>query len=198
MKMMFEILISSVFLLATAHGDLAAELEVAVEEKLTSNQDELSADIQELVELQTQSEVIDKLEEVEVSMIQATLKLLDGITDQETLAIQTDIIEKAYEAAEKKSESQGEGQSETSQAMMDMLKKMLGKQDSSSSQNSKAGSQGAGERGDGELGKAPNTSEQQGSLSGGGRVVPTSSAYSGQLLPDEFSELLEPYNDSSQ
>jgi len=174
-------------------------LKEALEEELTVNQDELAADVQELVELQTQMPVIQKLEEVESSMIKATLKLLENNTSQETLTIQTDIIEKAYEAAKEKSKGQGEGESETNKAMMDMLKKMLGKQDSSPNQKpGKAGEKaGEGDPGQGQEGEASEEIEvipQRGNQ----RTVPAASAYSGQLLPEEFRELLEPYNDGEK
>ena len=176
-------------------------LQEAAAEELTNNQDNLSADVQELVELQTQLPVIEKLEEVEKSMVSATLKLLENNTSQETLTIQTDIIEKAYEAAKEKSKSQGKGQSDTNKAMMDMLNKMLGKQEAKPSRNNSASGEGSGEEPtkpeSGQEEESDNAAQEH-QKHGSKRTVPAASAYSGQLLPEEFREHLESYNTNAE
>ncbi len=176
----------------------SAAITTAMAEELTISQDNLSAGVQELVELQTDIPVIQKLEEVEASMVQATLKLLDQDTGAQTIAIQTDIIEKAYEAAQEKNQSQqGGGASETQKAMMDMLKKMLGKQEQPSSEQSgsagPAAGQGAPDADSAEAGETSTTPDST-FHTGRPRQVPSASPFPGQLLPAEFTDLLDGYN----
>jgi len=166
----------------------------ATAEELTGNQDNLSANVQELVELQTVPEVIQKLEEVETSMIKATLNLLDEDTGATTIAIQTDIIEKAYEAAEARNKAKSEGESDTDKAMMDQLREMLGKgeEPQEARKGEAEGGQGEGQKG----GQGEAASEAEPSIfEPRKRTVPTASGYVGELLPEEFSEFLDSYND---
>lgn len=71
---------------------------------LSIKQDTLSADVQELSEDQTNSKVIELLDEVEVLMHQVTDNLEVTNTDKETLIKETLIIEKIFEAAKEKSQ----------------------------------------------------------------------------------------------
>lgn len=84
--------------------DKAAKLEkhAVGSQKLATDQDELSADVQELIEEQTADKVIVLLEEVEEIMAEVTYKLDDSETGGETLAAETEIIEKIFEAAKQR------------------------------------------------------------------------------------------------
>ncbi len=70
--------------------------------KVAGEQDELSADVQDLVQEQTDPKVIELLNAAEELMGEATELLENKKTDGGTLAIETEIIEKIYEAAKKK------------------------------------------------------------------------------------------------
>ncbi len=71
--------------------------------KLADDQDLLSADVQDLVDSQTNPKVIQLLSEVETLMAEATDELEQQDTSGETIAIETEIIEKIFEAAKEKS-----------------------------------------------------------------------------------------------
>ena len=76
--------------------------------KLGVEQDELAADVQDLDDEQTDPKVKKLLREVEVIMADATDRLEISKTDGTTIAIQTEVIEKIFEAAKKK-QQQGSG-----------------------------------------------------------------------------------------
>ncbi len=71
-------------------------------EKVSIDQDKQAANAQELLAEQTNPQVIALLNEVEILMAQATDRLEDADTDGDTIAMQTEIIEKIYEAAKAK------------------------------------------------------------------------------------------------
>ncbi|MGJ8695306.1 MAG: hypothetical protein ACSHYF_03250 [Verrucomicrobiaceae bacterium] len=71
--------------------------------KLSEDQDSVAADVQELVDEQTNPKVIELLTEVETLMAETIDKLDARDTGGETIATQTEIIEKIYEAAKEKS-----------------------------------------------------------------------------------------------
>lgn len=70
---------------------------------VAKDQDELAADVQDLIQDQTSKKVIELLEEAELLMGEATELLEKKKTDGNTIAIETEIIEKIYEAAKQKS-----------------------------------------------------------------------------------------------
>ena len=70
---------------------------------VAKEQDELSADVQDLIQEQTSKKVIALLSDAESLMGEATELLEDKKTDGNTIAIETEIIEKIYEAAKQKS-----------------------------------------------------------------------------------------------
>ncbi|MGC6426130.1 MAG: hypothetical protein ACON5H_03930 [Akkermansiaceae bacterium] len=72
--------------------------------KLSLEQDDLSADVQELIDEQTNPKVIALLAKVETLMAETVDELDDQNTGGETIAIQTEIIEKIYEAAKEKNQ----------------------------------------------------------------------------------------------
>ena len=69
---------------------------------LAGVQDELSADVQDLIEEQTDEKVIQLLEQVEEIMAEVTDELDQHDTGGATIAAETDIIEKIFEAAKQK------------------------------------------------------------------------------------------------
>ena len=71
-------------------------------EKVSIDQDKQSADTRELIMEQTDPKVISLLKEVEILMGKATDSLEDADTGGDTIAMQTEIIEKIYEAAKQK------------------------------------------------------------------------------------------------
>jgi len=72
--------------------------------KTAIEQDELSADVQDMIQEQTHPKVLGLLNEVETLMGEGTKKLEDKNSGGETIAIQTEIIEKMFEAAKQKSQ----------------------------------------------------------------------------------------------
>jgi hypothetical protein len=163
--------------------------------KLAEDQDELSADVQQLVIEQTMPKVIELLEEVEDIMDETTDRLVETDTGGETIAAQTEIVEKIHAAA-KQRQSQGGG-GKSGGAMMDMMERMMGK---------KPGGKGQGKGKDGQPG------EQAGEGSGGdsdtanqavagnpdgkieSRRIPKAAGGGGTEIPEEFRKALDAYN----
>lgn len=71
-------------------------------EEVSIDQDKQSANTRELIMEQTDPKVISLLKEVEILMGKATDSLEDADTGGDTIAMQTEIIEKIYEAAKEK------------------------------------------------------------------------------------------------
>jgi len=165
-------------------------------EKLSQRQDELAADVQQLALEQTVQKVIDMLKDCEDIMGEATDRLGKHDTGGETIAAQTEVIEKIYEAAKEKQKQQGQGQAGS--AMMDMMERMMGKTPEGDGQgpgkkDGEASDQGgAGKHGDSD--SANNT------VAGGGdgkqeqRRVPKAAGVAGKALPEEFRGALDAYN----
>ena len=172
-------------------------------ETLAEVQDELSADVMELVESQTVPQVIKLLEEVEKIMAEVTDELIEGETGGDTMAAQTEIIEKILAAAKQKQQSSGE-QSEESQesmgAMLDMMERMTGKEPGEQEGAPKEGGEQSGEGekgGEGSTGDSDTSNEQvDGAMGdkGAERIIPKGSAPAGRSLPTEFRKLLDAYN----
>jgi hypothetical protein len=77
--------------------------------KLSLEQDELSADVQDLLDEQTDPEVAKLLGEIELTMAEATDLLEETNTDGATIAVETEVIEKIFDAAKKKKQKSGSG-----------------------------------------------------------------------------------------
>ena len=80
--------------------------------ELADEQDELAADVVEMIEQQTAENVIELLTEVEVIMGETIERLDEEDTGSDTLAAQTEIIEKIFEAAEKRQQQKEQEQKE--------------------------------------------------------------------------------------
>jgi len=165
--------------------------------KLSGEQDELSADVQDLIDEQTDTEVIKLLREIEVIMGDATDLLEQKKTDGATIATETEVIEKIFEAAKKKQQKQGNGKPNP---MLEMMQNMMqGGKDVGEGQQpgKKPGGQpgdqpGQGGKGggaaSGKTGAPDNTAENN------ERRVPKNSGSSGSALPREFQKAMDAYN----
>jgi hypothetical protein len=164
--------------------------------KVADQQDELSADVQQLAIEQTVPKVIELLNEVGKIMDEATDQLAEADTGGTTLAAQTEIIEKIHEAAKEKQKQQGCGQSGS--AMMDMMERMMGKTpDADKNGRGKGGNQPGDKGGEGATGLSDAANESGGGEAGGkseARRVPKASGGAGRVLPEEFSKALDAYN----
>lgn len=198
-------LIASPSLRAGEPEDAAAMLERHAEgsEKLADEQDELSADVQQLVIEQTVQQVIDLLTEVEGIMDETTDYLVETETGGTTIAAQTEIIEKIHQAAKAK-QQQGEG-GEAGGAMMDMMERMMGKKEGEGEGEGK-GKEGKGDKpgdqaGKGQTGDSEAANDADGGASGGKteeRTVPKAAGTAGKSLPREFQDALDAYNRGSE
>ena len=192
--------------------------------QLANEQDELSADVQDLIDEQTDAKVIELLREVENIMADATDQLEKKNTGGTAIAIQTEVIEKIFEAAKKKQEQsqqqqsegeegeegegeqpgEGQGQGQGQGGMMEMLKRMMdGGQDKGEGQQPGEGEgeqpgQGGDQAGQGGGGKGGQTGGNNGKIDntaeGNQRRVPKNSGNSGSTLPREFQKAMDAYN----
>ena len=76
-------------------------------QNLAGEQDELAADVQDLIEEQTDEKLIGLLEEVEEVMAEVIDSLDETDTGGTTIAAETEIIEKIFEAAKQRSQQNG-------------------------------------------------------------------------------------------
>jgi hypothetical protein len=161
--------------------------------KVADEQDELSADVQQLVIEQTIPKVIELLNEVEVIMDEATDRLAKADTGGETIAAQTEIIEKIHAAAKEK-QQQGGGKS--GGAMMKMMENMMGKgqgQKPGQGKDGKSGDQG----GQGQTGLSDTGNETTGGDSNSkseARRVPKAAGSANLDIPEEFRHAFDAYN----
>lgn len=167
-------------------------------ELLAGEQDELSADVQQLVIEQTVQQVIDLLTEVEGIMDETTDYLAETETGGTTIAAQTEIIEKIYEAAKEK-QKKGQGEKyESGSAMLDMMERMMGKKEGEGKGKGKGEGEGEGDQGgNGQTGDSDSANEADGGNIGGKneeRTVPKAAGNTGKTLPSEFQQALDAYN----
>jgi len=163
--------------------------------KLADEQDELSADVQQLVIEQTIPKVIELLGEVEQIMDEATDYLLEAETGGKTIAAQTEIIEKIHAAAKQRQSESGSG--ESGSAMMDMMERMMGKQPGEGKAPGQEGDQPGDQAGQGGTGESDSANEASGGDTAGTvetRTVPKASGTAGRGVPDEFRSALDAYN----
>ena len=166
---------------------------------MADEQDELSADVQQLVVEQTIPKVIELLTQVEDIMDEATENLAEADTGGETLAAQTEIIEKILDAARQK-QSQGSG-SKSGGAMMDMMERMAGKKpgegepkkDKGKGEGDKPGDEG-GKGMTGESDTANEAVDGQSSGKTAARRVPKAAGSANAEIPEEFKKAFDAYN----
>jgi len=166
--------------------------------KVADDQDELSADVQQLVIEQTMPKVIELLHEVQAIMHEATDRLAKADTGGDTLAAQTEIIEKIHAAAKEK-QSQGNG-GKAGGAMMDMLERMMGKnpQDGKKKPGQGKGKDGqaTGQGGGGLTGSSDTANDAAGQPGGKSeaRRVPKAAGSAILEIPEEFRQAFDAYN----
>ena len=184
--------------------DLAAKIATHQDgsRKLAEAQDELAADVQQLIIEQTQPTVIKLLEGVNEAMDEASGLLIEHDTSGVTIAAETDVIEKIFEAAKERQKQQqqqnGQQQGQPGSAMMDMMAEMLGMSQQNGNQPGQQQGQQAGDQGgEGKTGLSDAANSAVGGAPGGKveeRRVPKSSGKTGEGLPREFQEVLDAYN----
>ncbi|MBX3742870.1 MAG: hypothetical protein KF712_17935 [Akkermansiaceae bacterium] len=163
--------------------------------KLAEDQDELSADVQQLTIEETVPQVIKLLEEVEGIMDEATDWLLEPDTGGRTIAAQTEIIEKIHAAAKERQKQNGSGQA--GGAMMDMMERMMGKEPGQG-EGQQQGQPGGDQGGPGN--KFGESDTPNGNITGDAneksvaRKVPKAAGSAGKALPEEFHRALDAYN----
>lgn len=197
------------FMLALLFGTASADQEKAAamdpaeierqhregSEKVAEDQDELSADVQQLVIEETVPQVIELLQQVGDIMDEATDALMQPDTGGKTIAAQTEIIEKIHAAAKERQKQKGSGQA--GGAMLDMMERMMGKEPGQ--QGKKPGEPTGEEGGPGnKMGESDTPNEN---ISGDGtgnqaevRRVPKAAGTAGRSLPEEFRKALDAYN----
>lgn len=167
--------------------------------KLSGEQDELAADVQQLAIEQTAPKVIELLKQCEDLMGEASERLSTHDTGGETISAQTEVIEKIYQAAKARQQQQQQGGSgESGGAMLDMMERMMGKSPASDqAQGSKPGEEAGDQAGKGMTG---DSSTANGGVQGAGdgkeeeRRVPKATGTAGKGLPEEFRQALDAYN----
>ena len=161
--------------------------------ELSLDQDNLSADVQDLIDEQSNTKVIELLDQVEVIMGETIDRLEKKDVGGETIAAQTEIIELIFEAAKKKQESSS---SPGSGAMMDMMGRMMGKGPGDKPGNmpgqGKGDKPGEGSTGDTDLANEAIDGANDGKNSE--RVIPKTAGKAGKNLPSEFQKALDAYN----
>lgn len=165
-------------------------------EKIADAQDELSADVQQLVIEQTVPKVIELLGEVENIMDETTDRLAEADTGGETIAAQTEIIEKIHAAAKEKQNQGGQGKSGS--AMMDMMERMMGKSpDGEKKPGEGEGKEPGDQGGKGQTGESDSGNEAVGGLGNGkseARRVPKAAGSASLEIPEEFRKAFDAYN----
>lgn len=161
---------------------------------LSDRQDELAADVQQLTIEQTHPKVIELFREVEEAMDEASERLYEHETDGVTIAAQTEVIEKIYEAAKERQKQSGGSPSQGGGAMMDMLERMMGKEPGSQpGQGEGPGDQGGeGMTGESDTGNSDVDGANDGRVVE--RRVPKGAGKAGKGLPAEFGDALKAYN----
>ena len=164
--------------------------------KVADKQDELSADVQQLTIEQTVPQVIELLNDVEKIMDEATDRLAKSDTGGDTIAAQTEIIEKIHAAAKEKKKQGGGGDSGS--AMMDMMERMMGKKPDGDQPGKGKGDKPSDKgNGGGLSGLSDTPNDPTGGQAGGkseARRVPKAAGSAGHALPEEFRSALDAYN----
>ncbi|MEO5714952.1 MAG: hypothetical protein ABIT37_15845 [Luteolibacter sp.] len=199
--MKFPILAASLLFLPTllmAEEEAGADKQAQHKEgsaKVADKQDELSADVQQLAIEQTVPEVIQLLNDVEKIMDEATDRLAGQDTGGDTIAAQTEIIEKIHAAAKEKKKQSGGGDS--GNAMMDMMERMMGKKPEGEQPGKGKDGKPSDKGGNGVSGLSDTGNDPTGGEAGGkseARRVPKAAGTAGHALPEEFRKALDAYN----
>lgn len=184
--------------------------------KLAGQQDELQADTSDLIMGETNEEVVDLLKKCRHAMNDAVDLLEVYNTGGQTLAAQSDVIELIYQTAKAKMTGAGGQPKPGGQALMDMLRQLLGMDgDSQPAEQQEGEGEGEGEGqsgfqkgkgnkpGEGADGKSNMASTQEKGVSNPDmaaetRSVPKSTGMSADDMPSEFRQALDAYNKTLQ
>lgn len=186
--------------------------------KLAGQQDELQADTSDLIMGETDEKVVELLKKCRHAMNDAVDLLEVYDTGGKTLAAQSDVIELIYQAAKKKMSGPGGSDKPGGQAMMDMLRQLLGMDESATQEPGEQQGEGEGEGqgegapskkgqgnkpGYGGEGKSNMASTQEKGVSNPdmateSRSVPKSTGMSSDDMPSEFRKALDAYNKTLQ
>lgn len=184
--------------------------------KLAGQQDELQADTSDLIMGETNEEVVELLKKCRHAMNDAVDLLEIYNTGGQTLAAQSEVIELIYQAAKAKMSNAGGEPKPGGQALMDMLRQLLGMDSDSQAMEQQEGDgegQGKGENGSqkgkgnnpghGADGKSNMASTQEKGVSNPDmatetRSVPKSTGMSADDMPAEFRKALDAYNKTLQ
>ena len=196
MKALIPILLFPVIALAD-DAELAEKISKfqAGARQLSEKQDELAADVQQLTIEQTAPKVIELFRAVEDAMDEASERLYEHETGGETIAAETDVIEKIFEAAKEKQKQSGSGQSgeQPGSAMLDMMERMMGRELGGNKPGDKPGDKaGEGSTGDSSSGNTKKGGVAEGKVEE--RRVPKGSGTAGKAVPREFQDALRAYN----
>ena len=203
MKTTLAFILSLPLFAAAAEKDLATKIAEHQDgsRKLSEQQDEMAADVQQLIIEQSHPKVIELLEGVEQAMDEASGLLLEFDTGGITIAAETDVIEKIFEAAKERQRQQGQQQGEGQGAMLDMMERMMGKEPGGEQPGQQPGQQGGEQGGEGQTGDSDSANSASNGASTGKeeeRRVPKSSGKAGQSLPREFQDALDAYNRAAE
>lgn len=184
--------------------------------KLAGQQDELQADTSDLIMGETNEDVVELLKKCRHAMNDAVDLLEVYNTGGQTLAAQSDVIELIYQAANAKMTGAGGQPKPGGQALMDMLRQLLGMDsDSQAAEQQEGEGEGEGEgqngsrkgngsnSGQGADGKSNMASTQEKGVSNPDmatetRSVPKSTGMSADDMPSEFRKALDAYNKTLQ
>lgn len=170
--------------------------------KTANEQDELSADVQDLIQEQTDPMVVKLLDEAESLMGEATERLENKKTGGATIAIETEIIEKIYAAAKQKQKSKqkGEEKGEGKDPMLEMMKGMMGEGEGEGKGEGKGKGEGesGGEGSEGDSHKANDKTSGNADNTKEERRVPKSPSAHSKNLPREEQRALDAYNKSTK
>ena len=166
-------------------------------EKLSGEQDELAANVKQIILEQTAQQVIQLFNDAKNAMNDSSDGLASHDTGGKTIAAQTDVIERILDAAKERQKQQG---GKAGDAMLDMMQNMAGK-DKDKGKDGKGkdgkGKQPGDKPGQGQTGDSNTANESvKGSLGGKEetRRVPKAAGNAGQPLPPEFHKALDAYN----
>lgn len=210
MKRAVALLVLPALAFAAEEPDKDKELALKIAEhlegsaKLAERQDELAADVQQLIIEQTNPKVIELLEGVEDAMDEASELLMDSNTGGVTIAAETDVIEKIFEAAKERQKQQGQGQGQPDQgagAMLEMMQEMMGQGKPADKPGQQPGQGEGNQGGEGKTGDSDSANSANAGTTGGKqeeRRVPKASGTAGQNLPAEFQQALDAYNRAAE
>ncbi len=211
------LLLSGGAMAQTADGGTVVTQEqqfAAVLKQIMLEQDELQADLNDIISAQTTQEGSTLFNQCLDAMYESIDYLEEKETGPKTLAAQSDVIERIYQAVKVKYEKECNGAAAA--GIMEMLRRMLGmEQPPSASQQPKQGQPGEGQPGN--QGQPGGTTPGMGSGHGEGafadgnhvgtsdpnanteeRTVPRAAGVGPSDMPEEFRKLLESYNKTLQ